>query len=48
MAVIAATMCGEIEEVSKLLDNGKTIDEIIATYAKETQKIRFDGDGYSQ
>lgn len=32
MAVIAATMAGEVAEVSKLLDNGKSVDDIIKSY----------------
>jgi glutamine synthetase len=48
MAVIGATMAAEIQEVIKLLDSGKKLDEIIALYTKETQVVRFEGDGYSK
>ena len=48
MAVIGATMAAEIKEVIKLLDSGKKIDDIIELYTKETQTVRFEGDGYSK
>jgi glutamine synthetase len=48
MAVIAATMCSEVEEVIKLLDSGKTVEQVIESYVEQTRKIRFDGNGYSK
>lgn len=48
MAVIGATMAAEIQEVIKLLDSGKSLDDIIAFYNKETKVVRFEGDGYSK
>ena len=41
MAVIGATMAAEIQEVIKLLDSGKKLDEIIELYTKETRVVRF-------
>ena len=48
MAVIGATMAAEIQEVIKLLDSGKSLDDVIAHYNKETKVVRFEGDGYSK
>jgi glutamine synthetase len=48
MAVVAATMTAEVKETIKLLESGKSVKEIIAIYQKETQKIRFEGNGYSE
>ena len=36
MAVIAATIADEVNQVIKLLDGGKSVDDIIAQYVKET------------
>ena len=47
MSVVAATMTAEVNEVIKLLEGGKTVDQIIEQYTKDTVKIRFEGDGYS-
>ena len=47
MAVIAASMADEVNNVIKLIDNGSTVEQIIDRYVEETRKIRFDGDGYS-
>jgi len=41
-------MAAEIQEVIKLLDSGKTIDDVITLYNKETKVVRFEGDGYSK
>lgn len=48
MAVIAASMADEVNNVIKLLEGGQSVDQIIEKYVAETRKIRFDGDGYSQ
>ena len=48
MAVIAASMADEVNNVIKLLEGGQSVDQIIDKYVVETRKIRFDGDGYSK
>ena len=47
MSVITATMAAEVRETVRLLDSGKTIEEVIALYQEESRKIRFEGNGYS-
>lgn len=48
MAVIAATLSSEFQKVIKQLDEGKNIDDIINQLQKDTECVRYDGDGYSQ
>lgn len=47
MSTIAATIANEVTKVSARLDNGETIENIIADLHARTQAIRFDGNGYS-
>jgi glutamine synthetase len=48
MAVIAATMAESIKDVCEKLDNGRTLEDIIAEFREETKPIRFNGNGYSK
>lgn len=48
MAVIAATLSSEFQKVIKQLEEGKNIDDIINQLHKDTQAVRYDGNGYSQ
>ena len=47
MATIAATIASEVNKVKARLDNGETLDAIIADLHARTRNIRFDGNGYS-
>ena len=47
MATIAATIASEVNKVKARLDNGETVEAIIADLHAKTQAIRFDGNGYS-
>lgn len=47
MATIAATIASEVNKVKARLDNGETLEAIIADLHTKTQNIRFDGNGYS-
>jgi len=48
MAVISATLSSEFQKVIKQLDEGKNTDDIINQLQKDTQAVRYDGNGYSQ
>ena len=47
MATIAATIANEVNNVIERLDKGETIESIMNELHERTQKIRFDGNGYS-
>ena len=47
MATIAATIANEVNNVIERLDKGETIESIMNELHARTQKIRFDGNGYS-
>jgi len=46
MATIAATIASEVNKVITRLDNGETLESIMADLHSKTQNIRFDGNGY--
>ncbi len=47
MATIAATIADEVNSVIERLDKGESIESIMNDLHEKTQKVRFDGNGYS-
>lgn len=47
MATIAATLTHEVNKVTERLEKGEKIEEIMSDLHKQTQNIRFEGNGYS-